>query len=66
MREADELERFELWSPAGRSAGRSGRGMVRGGEDRENADTGPVIPVENTRKLYTWTKIMLSQNKAWQ
>ena len=48
----EEFERVELWRP-GEEFGRSGRGTVRGGEGREKAETGPVVPVENTRKLYT-------------
>ena len=61
--EAEELERVELWRPA-EEFGRSGRGTVSGGEGREKAETGPVVPVENTRKLYTWRKSILSQNQA--
>ena len=36
--------------------GKSGRGTVRGWEGREVAEIGPVMPMENTLKLYTWGK----------
>ena len=42
--------RVAWWRP-GLVVGRSGRGTVRGGEGNELADTGPVTPLENTRKL---------------
>ena len=48
----EEVAVLELWRPAD-EVGRSGRGTVRGADGREEAETGPVIPVENTRKLYT-------------